>query len=177
MELVLAAMMVSLVTLAFAGLYGTAQRYLIQETEMAVLQSEVGYAMEHITRTGLPGTAMVVSSGRFYIRYDALGTSDTSDDPWGVYFLDTDNDGSGIYHLKFYSNIQKGGSSPPLSWPPPTGAPPPINTLEQVARRMASFTVTLDATNLVATVTIVTQTGKAPEPARVKFSLSPRSMS
>ncbi len=49
-ELLMAAVLLSLVGLSFAALYGTAQRYLIKDTLAASVQGEAAYAMEHMRR-------------------------------------------------------------------------------------------------------------------------------
>lgn len=175
LELIMAAALVGLVGTAFAGLYGTAQRFLIQETEMAILQSEVGFAMEHISRTGLPATA--VQSGtsgskvRLWFRTDTAGTSQTDDDVWRLYEWDSTPTDKILY---FYN---LGVGSGPLS--APNTVPPAISvTPEIIARRIQLFQFAVaPPPQVLVTMTINSEQGRAPAPAMVTFDLSPRSMS
>lgn len=169
LELVMAAAMVGLVGLAFAGLYGTAQRFLLQETDMAMLQSEVSFAMEHITRTGLPATDVrdksTGSKKRLWFKTDISGDQDTSNDVWRLYEWDSTPNSDRI--LYYYED-------------PSTGASPPNNPTvpytERVARRIQSFQFAVNASQILVTVTITSEQGMAPEPATVTFDISPRSM-
>lgn len=180
LELVMAAALVGLVGTAFAGLYGTAMRFLLQETEMAMLQSEVGFAMEHIIRQSLPATDMVVRDGRFYIRRDpgvitgGTQTQETDNDVWGMYELDTATSILKYDPQGLAPAVQAG--SPASTILGMSAAPRPAGPdVEDIARYIKTFTVTTG--QVLATIRIESTKERAPLPATVTFDVSPRSMS
>jgi hypothetical protein len=123
--------------------------------------------MEHISLAGLPATdARRQVSGqkvRLWFKTDTAGTQETSDDVWGAYEWDSRPSDKILY---FYGNQG-------------TGANPPNNTSgasEIVSRRIEFFDPTVSATQVLVTVAIRSEQGRAPMPASVTFDLSPRSM-
>lgn len=69
-EVVLAAAMVGLVALAFAGIYAASQRYLIQDVNITASQGDASYAIDHMTRHLIQATTVTLDSTSTQITFD-----------------------------------------------------------------------------------------------------------